>query len=370
MLSIAAAGPTAFWYTTRATGFVSLILLTLSIVLGVMGARRDQPGGVQRFVLDAVHRNASLLAMAFLVVHIITSVLDGFAPITLLDSVVPFVSGYRPIWLGLGTVAFDLLIAIVITSLVRRRLGYGAWRAVHWLAYASWPVAVVHGLGTGSDTKTKWALFITAVCVVVVVVAVIARATAGWPAHREVRVGALSASAILPIALVAWLPSGPLGSGWARRAGTPASLLAATTTTRPVSNSSVSSRTSTGARVLSTSFTATVSGTSSQGQIDGGLDAVDLALTINGEQLSRLDLRIIGQPADGGVAMTSSQASLGTAASPRLYQGRITALQGTTIEASLTNASGARLRVLAQLQLDPNGSAVTGSVTVSPRSGR
>ncbi len=366
MLTLATAGPTAFWYTTRATGFVALILLTVSIVLGVMNVRRDQPGALPRFVLDAVHRNASLLAMAFLVVHIVTSVLDGFAPITLLDGVVPFVSGYRPIWLGLGTVAFDLLIAVVITSLVRRRLGYGAWRAVHWLAYASWPVAVIHGLGTGSDTKTGWALFITGVCVAAVLLAVVARVSAGWPAHRGVRISGLAAAAVLPVALLIWLPGGPLGTGWARRAGTPKSLLAATSGT---ANAATAVRTSTAGSggAPSTSFSAEVNGTTSQGRLNGGLEAVDLTLTINGQQLSRLDLRIIGQPEGGGVAMTSSQAFLGTSTDPHQYTGSIVALKDTTIEASLADANGTRLRVLAQLQLDPNSNAVTGTVTVSPR---
>ena len=91
-------------------------------------------------MLDSVHRSASLLAVSFVAVHVLTTLLDGFAPITLLDVVVPFGSKYRPLWLGLGTVAFDLLIAIVLTSLLRRRLGYRAWRTTHWLAYASWPM--------------------------------------------------------------------------------------------------------------------------------------------------------------------------------------------------------------------------------------
>ena len=105
-----------------------------------------------------------------LVIHIVTTVLDGFAPISLIDAVVPFLSAYRPIWLGFGALAFDLLIALTITSLVRRRLGYGAWRAIHWLAYVSWPIAVLHGLGTGSDSKQTWALVLTFACVLAVLV--------------------------------------------------------------------------------------------------------------------------------------------------------------------------------------------------------
>src|SRR5205823_6374706 len=104
-----------------------------------------------------------------------TSVLDSFAPIKLIDAVIPFASAYRPQWMGFGAVALDVLIALVITSLVRRRLGYRTWRAVHWLAYASWPVAVLHGLGTGSDTKIWWMLGLTGACVAAVSAAILLR---------------------------------------------------------------------------------------------------------------------------------------------------------------------------------------------------
>ena len=155
---LAVSSPSPLWFITRGTGAISLVLLTLTVALGIANVRRTRIGETPRFVLDSVHRSASLLAVSFVAVHILTTLLDGFAPITLLDVVVPFGSTYRPLWLGLGAVAFDLLIAIVITSLLRRRLGYRAWRTTHWLAYASWPVALVHGLGTGSDTRTHWML--------------------------------------------------------------------------------------------------------------------------------------------------------------------------------------------------------------------
>src|SRR5579871_861079 len=116
MLAAVTSGPSAYWYLTRATGIVSLVLITVSVVLGVVNVRRVRTLTVPRFVFDAVHRNASLLAMAFLLVHIITSVLDKFAPIRLVDAVVPFVSVYRPLWLGLGAVSFDLLVAVTLTS--------------------------------------------------------------------------------------------------------------------------------------------------------------------------------------------------------------------------------------------------------------
>lgn len=218
-------GPSAYWYLTRASGTVALILLTASIVIGIAAIARLRGPTVPRFVVDGVHRTASLLAVAFLVIHIITAVLDSFASISLLDAVIPFVGSYRPLWLGLGAVAFDLLLAVAITSLIRDRMGHATWRGIHWLAYAAWPVAVLHGLGTGSDVHQGWLQIITVACILVVLAAVVGRAMLGWPDHLRLRVGALAMSAVFAGGLAVWLPGGPLGKGWARRAGTPPALL-------------------------------------------------------------------------------------------------------------------------------------------------
>jgi methionine sulfoxide reductase heme-binding subunit len=170
---------TDLWYLSRATGAVSLLLLTL-VVLGGIIIRSGVAGPrLPGFVLLGLHRNVSLLALAFLVVHIASAIIDPYASIRLVDAVVPFGSAYRPFWLGLGALAFDMLLAIIITSLLRVRLGLRAWRMVHWLAYAVWPVALVHGLGTGTDNGQLWMLGLTGACVVTVVVAGAWRITLG-----------------------------------------------------------------------------------------------------------------------------------------------------------------------------------------------
>ena len=224
---IAAAGPSAYWYLTRSTGAMALVLLTATVVLGVVDVRRLGSAAWPRFLFDALHRNLSLLTLVFLVLHIITSVLDSFAPISLTAAFVPFISSYRPFWLGLGAVAFDLLLAVTITSLLRRRIGVDTWRRVHWLAYACWPVALLHGFGTGSDVKSGWLQLLSAACVVAVVLAVVYRAASGWPSRLGVRSAALAVTGAFSLFLLLWLPSGPLGSEWARRSGTPSSLLQA-----------------------------------------------------------------------------------------------------------------------------------------------
>ncbi len=189
MLATAAvsSSPRVLWYLTRGTGVVTLVLLTLTVALGVANQKRLQSAHVPRFVIDAVHRNASLLAVLFLLVHIATSVLDTFVNIDLLNVVVPFSASYKPLWLGLGAIAFDLLIAVALTSVLRRRIGYRAWRATHWLAYLSWPVALVHGLGIGSDRGSTWMLALTGACVLIVAGALIVRFTQGSPGSLQTR---------------------------------------------------------------------------------------------------------------------------------------------------------------------------------------
>lgn len=365
---LAAAGPSAYWYLTRGTGTVALILLTLSVALGVANVRRLHSERVPRFVLDALHRSVSLLAVAFLLIHILTSVLDSFAPIRLIDAIIPFVGVYRPLWLGLGTVAFDLLLAVTVTSLVRRRIGYGAWRLLHWTAYASWPVALLHGLGTGSDTKQGWMLAIVGGCVILAAVAVVARATAGWPAHVGARVSALGAAALLPLGLLIWLPSGPLAAAWAKRAGTPSSLLRASTTgSASRSTGSSSSPPSGSSAVAAGGFTAQASGTIQQGRLDHGLYGVDISLSWSGQRLSALAIRLRGRALDGGgLEMSSSEVLLGTSANSRAYRGAVTALQGTNIAARVRARSGQVLNLVAELQIDPGSGSASGTVTVRP----
>jgi len=158
---------------------VSLVLLTAVIVLGILSALRVQAAGWPRFLTTGLHRNLALMTLVFLALHIVTAVVDPFTHLGWLTAVVPFSSSYRTFWLGLGTIAFELLLAIVVTSLARGYIGHAAWRLVHWFTYASWPIAVIHGIGTGTDTLSAWLLAITVTCVIAVVAAIGFRVTAG-----------------------------------------------------------------------------------------------------------------------------------------------------------------------------------------------
>jgi predicted ferric reductase len=156
---------TVLWYATRGAGAVSLILLSSVVVLGILSALRVQAEGWPRFLTTGLHRNLALMTLVFLAFHIVTAVVDPFTHLGWLTAVLPFSSYYRTFWLGLGTIAFELLLAIVVTSLARPWIGHAAWRLVHWLTYASWPIAVIHGLGTGTDAWSAWFFILTALCV-------------------------------------------------------------------------------------------------------------------------------------------------------------------------------------------------------------
>ena len=166
---------TVLWYTTRGAGTVSLLLFTAVVVLGILSTLRVESPSWPRFLTTGLHRNLALMALVFLALHIVTAVVDPFTHLGWLAAVVPFSSYYRTFWLGLGTVAFELLIAVTVTSLVRGFIGHAAWRAIHWLSYASWPLAVVHSFGTGTDTWSVWMLAIDVLCILAVAAAVAAR---------------------------------------------------------------------------------------------------------------------------------------------------------------------------------------------------
>jgi Ferric reductase like transmembrane component len=359
-------GPSWYWYLARGTGVVALVLLTASVVLGILGSVRFAAAPRwPRFAVDAVHRDLSLLVIVVLAVHIITSVLDGFAPITLLDGVIPFMTPYRPLWMGLGTLAFDLLLAIAITSLVRRRVGYRTWRAVHWLAYASWPIAVLHGLGTGSDIKQWWMLALTVVCVMSVLVAVWTRIAHVPGEHAGLRVPATGLAVITPIGLAIFALAGPLQSGWARRAGTPASLLAPHAATSPAASPP---RSPTGSNPVNSSFASTLSGTLNESPASDGA-IVDLALQVSGQVHGELRIRLGGIPvggAGGGLSMTGSQVDFAAAGAPSVLQGRIIQLQGSDFVARVSDSEGTVLDLRGQLQIDNSSNAVTGTMSGAP----
>ena len=335
----------ALWYLTRGFGLIDLVLLTATLVMGLTQVVRYARPGLPRFVIAALHKNISILAVVFLAVHVATAVADTYAPISIVSVFVPFSGQYRPIWLGFGALALDLLIALVVTSLLRERIGQRTWRALHWTAYLCWPVAIVHGLGTGSDTKLGWVLVINAICITAGIAAIWWRLARGWvSAVAGRRMVAVLGTLVAPSVLAFWTLSGPLHAGWAKRSGTPASLLGSSTPR------------------LAVPFTAKFSGTQSEHRLGSGhLVTVEMKGTFSG---GTFEVILTGEPLDQGVELTGSSVTFGLLGNPTEYQGHVTSLSGDTIVSALRDQSHRSVTMTVDLPTAA-GSSIAGTVRVT-----
>jgi DMSO/TMAO reductase YedYZ heme-binding membrane subunit len=339
---------------------VSLVLLTAVVALGVAGSLRLRSDRWPRFLVTGLHRNLTLLTLVFLTGHIVTTLLDSFTPVGLRDAFVPFLASYRPIWLGLGAVAFDLLLALTLTSLLRVRIGYRTWRSLHWLAYAAWPVALAHGLGTGTDARFGWLQTLTVGCVLLVAAAV-ARRLSVSPAAPARRILGGSAAACVLLTGGVWYAGGPGAKGWAARAGTPTALLPHATKTVASAAASVPRQS---VDLPAAPFTTQLNGTIDSVVESGtGLVRLDIRARTSGAVNGRLWIRLQGSPlGNGGVAMSSSGVAFGPSSAPNEYVGRITALQGTELALSLHNAQGRKVALDVLLNIDQATRRVSGTL--------
>jgi methionine sulfoxide reductase heme-binding subunit len=346
LLAAGGSGPSPLWFTTRATGVVALLLLTMTVALGVAGTARYSTPALTRLVRAGLHRNVALLGVAFVTVHVLTTVLDPYAAIGFSSAIVPFSSAYRPFWLSLGTIAFDLLLAIVITSLVRSRLSYRTWRAVHWLAYASWPVALWHGLGTGTDSKLSWLLVLDAASVAAVAAIVAWRLTLAPP--TGLRLAGILAIGGFVFATIAFVAIGPLQSGWARRAGTPVALLGSATS-NPAN-----------AFTLSAGYSGQVRRNSPGPE----RVVIQVSALTTGQPGHALTIVLKGQPDGSAISMSSGTVRLDAVSGGEPYAGPVTLLNGQRLTAALRGPAGQPAQ--AELTLVIAGGQATGRVVIRP----
>ncbi|MGA3152825.1 MAG: ferric reductase-like transmembrane domain-containing protein [Streptosporangiaceae bacterium] len=345
-LLAAGGGPSPLWYATRATGVVALVLLTITVALGVAGTARFTSPRWPRVITAGLHRNIALLVVAFVAVHVLTTVLDSFTSISIVSAVIPFSSSYRTLWLGLGTIAFDLLLALAVTSLLRDRLPYRAWRGVHWLAYASWPIALWHGLGTGTDSKLSWLLALDAACVLVVAAATWWRLLLARPGPG--RAAAMAATIAVPLATVIFAVAGPLQAGWARRAGTPVALLGESAGAAP------------GTRSAASVFTGRVTVAHAR---PGGGEIMTVTAQTTGQPGTDLTIVLRGRPDGTGIDLSSGTVRIG-APGAASYAGPVTLLRGEQLTAALRSPAGQAEK--AEMTLVVSGSRASGQLVVQP----
>jgi sulfoxide reductase heme-binding subunit YedZ len=170
-----------FWYITRASGIVTLVLLTVTMILGLTTTTRARSRSWPGFAQQELHRRISMITMIFLAIHVLTSILDTFVHLGWLAIVVPFTSPYSRFWVGLGTIALDLMVAVFVSSLLRTHMAPTAWRAIHWLSYGCWPVALTHTFGMGTDSGEHWVVVLGILCIICVGAALF------WRMRRSVK---------------------------------------------------------------------------------------------------------------------------------------------------------------------------------------
>jgi DMSO/TMAO reductase YedYZ heme-binding membrane subunit len=159
------------WYTSRATGIVALVLFTAVVAFGALVANRVGGKSVGRFELNELHRSLSLVAIIFLAIHIITTVMDTYAPTGWLSAVIPFASRYERLGVAIGAVAFDLMLAVWLSSLLKARVRHQSWRFIHWLSWLAFASAILHAYLSGADTKSGAGLALVVACAAVVIAA-------------------------------------------------------------------------------------------------------------------------------------------------------------------------------------------------------
>ncbi len=338
------------WDTARAGGFVAYLLLTATVALGLVLSARRQSSRWPRAVTNEVHDTVSLLALVFVGVHVLAVAVDPFTRFGIGEVLVPLVSHYRPLWMGLGIVALYLLLAVWASTKLRRRLRYSLWRRLHMLAFAVYAAATIHGLGTGSDTRTVWgaALYLGSVGLVVVLLG----ARLLVPVGRDRVRRPLLASGVVASALAAgmWAASGPLAPHWGARAGgsrRDQTRLRAAPAAQPVVQRPLGG-------AVHAPFSTRFAGRLAVGSVDGaGRVTVRIDGALRGTTSDHLEILLRGVPLDGGgVAMEQSRVRMGR--ETPLYQGEIVELRGGRMVA-LVRSPRQSLRLFIDLQLASDG---------------
>ncbi|MGC8473529.1 MAG: hypothetical protein ACP5PW_03860 [Candidatus Dormibacteria bacterium] len=350
-MAAALGGSMTLWYLARGSGLVLLALLTINLVMGIAIQGGWHPVTWPRFAVQAVHRNLALLAVVLLTIHVVTIELDPFVPVGWWAALVPFVSPYRPFWLGLGTLSLDLMATVVVTSVLRSHLRPHWWRVIHWLAYLSWPVAVLHSLGTGTDTKLTWAFGFELGCVGLVATTVIFRVARATRPRVAVRGLIMAAVAATPMTVLAWSAAGPLQSGWARRAGTPTTALASGTPASTGVRGQASLLAPFTARFVG-SATASTGGSGEtitiSGKVEGGAGG-QLLVSLSASELS-----------DGSIAVEQGSVTYRPAAGSLVYTGSVVSVGPGSLHLRLAPGGG---------QSEPAEVTISGPVPASSVSG-
>lgn len=370
------------WDVARAGGFTAYALLTLSVAVGLALTLRMQSPRWPRIINAELHNFLSLLALVFTVVHVLAVWVDPFTRFGWSEVFIPFASHYRPLWMALGIVALYLGLAIALSTWIRPLIGYAWWRRLHVLTLASYALVTVHGVATGSDTRTWWGLLIYAASITLVGALLAGRLLA--PADPQARTHPVFAAltALALVAGVVWAAQGPLQAGWNETAndgqgsGARTALAAPAGSSRAPSSSTSGSGATSNAAAFASPFTASLQGTLTQtGPDNAGVVTLHLDSTLSNGAQGVLTISMQGDASggdDGGVQITSTTVTLGTSSATALYRGQLTQLDTggrwrmTALLAGTAPGAG-QIELRIRAAVDSSGN-VAGTVTGTPAS--
>jgi|SRR5579863_2872833 len=353
---------TVTWDIARAGGFTAFGLLTISVAIGLALTLHLQSARWPRLINSELHNFVTLLALIFTGVHVLAVWVDPFTKFGWSEVFIPFASHYRPLWMALGIVAFYLGLAIGLSTWLRPRIGYQWWRRLHVLTLLLYALVVVHGIATGSDTRTLWGAAMYGLSVVLIAILLWMRLNK--PVNAKSRAHpVLAIAVVIAIAIGGfWALVGPFQPGWNAVAnngnGSGTSSMALASSSHP--------------STFPTSFTGNLQGHLTQnGPDSNGNISMQLDLSIQNGPSGNVQVILQGQSGDdqgAGISITSSQVTLSSSSGQQLYTGSLSSLSGdrrwqmTALLTGTGAASGNSLQVQMTVQIEANGLA-TGTIS-------
>lgn len=364
------------WDVARSGGFVAYGLLTLAVALGLALSMRWQAPWWPRLINSELHNFVTLLGLVFTIIHVLAIWLDPFTAFGWTEVFIPFVSHYRPIWMAFGIVGLYLGLALAASVWLRPYLGYEWWRRLHALTLVAFALVTVHGLTTGSDTQTFWAVMVYSVSGLLVTALLWIRLLVPASPQQRRHPIWLGLTGVGLFAGVVLVVIGPMRSGWNAFAngGNGSGQRATLTSTAGQSNTTSTSAptatpSSTVTRALTLPFQAQVSGAlREQGPDTSGQTTLTVTTTMQGGAQGVMELQLIGtQEPNGTLLVSASQALIGQDWSSPTYKGRLINLSssGNTwqLEGVLSPVSGSSSSMDLRINLTINNDkTVTGTV--------
>ncbi len=373
------------WDVARAGGFTAYILLTLSVAVGLaLTMQWQSPSKWPRLLNSELHNFITLLTLIFTGIHVLAVWIDPFTSFGWNEVFIPFVSHYRPLWMALGIVALYLGLAIGLSTWIRPLIGYTWWRRLHILTLVVYALVTVHGIATGSDTQTWWGVIVYTASVILVGGLLLSRLLRPVNARSRSHPAIATAVGLLTLLGVIWTVSGPLQPGWNGIAnngnGSGSRVAQAQAKGSQQSSSSSPNQGGNQADPFAAPFTAALQGTMTQnGSTSNGAETVRINTTLSNGAQGTLIIVLQGQQYsgdDGGLAITSTQVTLGQNAITPLYQGGLTDLRSgrrwrmtALLNKSSTTGSSSQLGLQIEMQINGSG-LVSGLVQGTPMQGQ